>query len=88
MDDSFHKILHEKYGKIMKISGLPGGKNMVWVFDPDDIEKVSFTLTGYGLITTIKLMYECLKRVYMFRYSEMKDHGQSETYCRVPDITV
>jgi len=26
----------------MKISGLPGGKNMVWVFDPDDIEKVSF----------------------------------------------
>jgi len=26
----------------MKISGLPGGKNMVWVFDPDEIEKVSF----------------------------------------------
>jgi len=25
----------------MKISGLPGGKNMVMVFDPDEIEKVS-----------------------------------------------
>jgi effector-binding domain-containing protein len=37
-------MLHEKYGKIMKISGLPGGKNMVLVFDPDEIEKVSFTL--------------------------------------------
>jgi hypothetical protein len=42
LDDSFHKILHEKYGKIMKISGLPGIKNMVWIFDPDEIEKVSF----------------------------------------------
>jgi hypothetical protein len=42
LDDSYHRILHEKYGKIMKISGLPGGKNMVWVFDPDEIEKVSF----------------------------------------------
>jgi len=26
----------------MKISGLPGGKNMVFVFDVDEIEKVSF----------------------------------------------
>jgi len=25
----------------MKISGLLGGKNMVFVFDPDEIEKVS-----------------------------------------------
>jgi hypothetical protein len=40
MEDSYHKILHEKYGKIMKISGLPGGKDMVVVFDPDDIKKV------------------------------------------------
>jgi hypothetical protein len=59
----------------MKISGLPGGKNMVWVFDPDDIEKVSFTLNGYRLITTIKPIQVMLKRVNMFRYSEMKDHG-------------
>jgi hypothetical protein len=26
----------------MKITGLPGRKNMVLVFDPDEIEKVSF----------------------------------------------
>jgi hypothetical protein len=25
----------------MKISGMPGDKNMVFVFDPDEIEKVS-----------------------------------------------
>ena len=56
LDDSFHKILHEKYGKIMKISGLPGGKNMVLVFDPDEIEKVSCTRKVLHLITTIKLM--------------------------------
>jgi len=42
LDDSYHKILHEKYGKIMKITGLPGAKDMVWVFDPDEIEKVRF----------------------------------------------
>jgi hypothetical protein len=54
VEDSYHKILHEKYGKIMKISGLPNGKNMVFVFDPDDIEKVSFKLNGYRLTTTIK----------------------------------
>jgi hypothetical protein len=42
MEDSYHKILHEKYGNIMKITGLPGRKNMVCIFDPDDIEKVRF----------------------------------------------
>ena len=42
MDDSYHKIIYENYGKIMKISGLPGGKTMVSLFDPDEIEKVSF----------------------------------------------
>jgi hypothetical protein len=42
LEDSYHKILHEKYGKIMKISGLPDGKNLVLLFDPDEIEKVSF----------------------------------------------
>jgi hypothetical protein len=41
IEDSYQKALHEKYGKIMKISGLPGGKNMLFVFDPDEIEKVS-----------------------------------------------
>jgi hypothetical protein len=42
LEDSYHKILHEKYGKIMKISGLPDGKNLMLLFDPDEIEKVSF----------------------------------------------
>jgi hypothetical protein len=42
LDDTFHKILHEKYGKIMKIGGLPGMKDMVWLFDPHEIEKVRF----------------------------------------------
>jgi hypothetical protein len=54
LEDSFNKILHEKYGKIMKISGMPNGRNMVFVFDPDEIEKVRFTLNGYLLISTIK----------------------------------
>jgi hypothetical protein len=36
-------MLHEIYGKMMKISGLPSGKNMVLVLDADEIEKVSFT---------------------------------------------
>jgi hypothetical protein len=36
-----HRQLYEKYGKIMKITGLPGIKNIVMVFDPNDIEKVS-----------------------------------------------
>jgi len=59
----------------MKISGMPGRKNMLMLFDPDEIEKVSFTLNGYRLFTAIKRIYERLKFVYMFRYSEMKDHG-------------
>jgi len=33
---------------------MPGGKNMLLLFDPDDIEKVRFTLNGYRLFTTIK----------------------------------
>jgi hypothetical protein len=40
-DPSFQRILHEKYGKIMKIIGLPGTRNIVLLFDPDEIEKVS-----------------------------------------------
>jgi hypothetical protein len=40
----------------MKISGLPGRNDMVWVFDPDEIEKVCFTRKIHRLITTIKLM--------------------------------
>jgi len=39
---------------MMKISGLPGSKDMLFLFDPDDIEKVRFTLNGYRLFTTIK----------------------------------
>jgi hypothetical protein len=33
--------MHEKYGNILKITGIPGRKNIVILFDPDDIEKVS-----------------------------------------------
>jgi hypothetical protein len=32
----------------MKISGLPGGKNMVLVFDPDEIEKVRRYVKNFG----------------------------------------
>jgi len=59
----------------MKISGMPDGKNMLLLFEPDDIEKVRFTLNGYRLFTTIKRISERLKIFNMFRYSEMKDHG-------------
>ena len=59
----------------MKIIGLPGRKNMVFVFDPDEIEKVSFTLKVCLLITTIELMQERIKHINMSRYSEMKDRG-------------
>jgi hypothetical protein len=41
-DPNFQRILHEKHGKIMKIIGLPGTRNVVFLFDPDEIEKVSF----------------------------------------------
>jgi hypothetical protein len=41
VEESYHKDLYERYGKIMKITGIPGVKDMVMVFDPDDIEKVS-----------------------------------------------
>jgi hypothetical protein len=40
----------------MKITGLPGRKNMVLVFDPDEIEEVSFKRKFYRLITTNKRM--------------------------------
>ena len=76
LEDSYHKILHEKYGKIMKISGIPDRKTMVFVFDPDEIEKVRFTRKVSRLITTIKPMLGRINRINMFRYSEMKDHGQ------------
>jgi len=75
VDESCHKILHKKYGKIMKISGLPGGKNMVLIFDPDETEKVSFTRKVYRLITTNKRVQERIKCIGMFRCSEMKYHG-------------
>jgi hypothetical protein len=41
MEDSYHKTLHERYGKIMKITEIPGRKNIVLLFDPDEISKVS-----------------------------------------------
>lgn len=34
------KDLNQKYGNIMKISGIPGKKDFVLLFDADDIEKV------------------------------------------------
>jgi hypothetical protein len=40
-DENHHRIMHEKYGNILKITGIPGRKNMVMLFDPDEIEKVS-----------------------------------------------
>jgi hypothetical protein len=40
-DPNFQRTLHEKYGKIMKIIELPGTRNVVFLFDPDEIEKVS-----------------------------------------------
>jgi hypothetical protein len=39
----------------MKISGLPGVKNMVWIFDPDEIEKVSLYNKRDRLITKINV---------------------------------
>jgi hypothetical protein len=59
----------------MKISGLPDRKTMVFVFDPDEIEKVRFTHKISRLITTIKRMLGRINRINIFRYSEMKDLG-------------
>lgn len=33
-------IFYRTYGNIVRITGLPGRKDMVMIFDPDDIEKV------------------------------------------------
>jgi hypothetical protein len=45
IEDSFFTNLYEKYGEIVKITGLPGRNNMVVLFDPDEIEKVSIMET-------------------------------------------
>jgi hypothetical protein len=37
----FQRNLNEKYGKIMKIIELLDTRNVVFHFDPDEIEKVS-----------------------------------------------
>jgi hypothetical protein len=50
LEESCHKALNEKYGKIMKITGMPGRKNMVMLFDPDEIEKVSVQGNNMGSI--------------------------------------
>ncbi|KAJ3658851.1 hypothetical protein Zmor_010569 [Zophobas morio] len=38
--DKVSKKLHEKYGKIVKMEGLLGRPDMLFLFDPDEIEKV------------------------------------------------
>jgi len=60
LDDSYHKILYERYGKIVKISGVPGNKDMVWIFDPDDIEKVGFTRKFFRLIPQLDICRRAL----------------------------
>lgn len=40
VEDKLKKFIKEKYGKIMKISGMKGRKNMLMIFDNDEIEKV------------------------------------------------
>lgn len=34
------KFLHKTYGKVVKVSGLLGRPDMVFLFDPNDIERV------------------------------------------------
>ena len=35
-------VFYRTYGNIARITGLPGRRDMVMIFDPDDIEKVRF----------------------------------------------
>jgi hypothetical protein len=50
IEDTYHRDLHEKYGKIMKITGIPGVKNIVMIFDPDDIEKVRVNVYKWRIL--------------------------------------
>jgi hypothetical protein len=34
------KLFHEKYGKVVKLNGLVGRPDLLFVFDCDEIEKV------------------------------------------------
>jgi hypothetical protein len=36
-----HRRYQAQYGNIVRLSGMPGAKDNVYLFDPDDIEKVS-----------------------------------------------
>lgn len=38
--DQATKIFHEKYGDIVRVSGILGRPDMVILYDPDEIEKV------------------------------------------------
>lgn len=38
--DKVSKKLYQKYGKIVKVGGLLGRPDMLFLFDPDEIEKV------------------------------------------------
>jgi len=44
----------------VKISGVPGNKDMVWIFDPDDIEKVGFTRKFFRLIPQLDICRRAL----------------------------
>lgn len=38
--DKVSRKLYEKYGKVVKMEGLLGRPDMVFLFDPDEIERV------------------------------------------------
>jgi hypothetical protein len=46
--------LHNKYGDIVKLTGLPGKKDMIIIFDPEDIEKVTVLSIAYRLLLMFK----------------------------------
>ncbi|PNF13667.1 hypothetical protein B7P43_G16772 [Cryptotermes secundus] len=68
-DERYHKDLYEKYGKIMKITGIPGLKNIVIVFDPDVIEKVFRNEGPWPIRDTVRSIayYRLLTRKDIFQ---------------------
>lgn len=52
-------ILHERWGKIVRLGGLLGRPDLLFVYDADEIEKVCFLVLFmfYVLHSTIPIIY-------------------------------
>jgi hypothetical protein len=55
--------LHKKYGDIVKLTGLPGKKDILIIFDPEEIEKVTVLSIAYRLL----LMFQVITNILTWK---------------------